>query len=317
MGDDELAQSRVIYDDEIDLRQLTLEVWAGKWIVAAITIAVALASVAIALSMPNVYVAEARLAPNERSAPGAMASLAAQYGGLAGLAGIDLNAGSVDKTALSIEVLTSRKFLTEFVERRSILVPLMASAGWDPVSGNLEIDADIYDANAGEWVRDVSARKKPKPSEQEAFEEFRRILSVNRDRRSGFVTVSVAHHSPTLARDWVDSLIEDLNMTIMQRDVEEAERSIAYLNEQIAGTSLADLQSVFFGLIEEQTKIVMLAKVSPEYAFKTIDPAVAPERRSKPNRVLIVALGLMGGGLLGVALLLAWNRIRRPSGSTG
>ena len=35
----------------------------------------------------------------------------------------------------------------------------------------------------------------------------------------------------------------------------------------------------------------MLAEVRPEYVFKTIDPAVVPEEKSKPSRALICALG--------------------------
>jgi uncharacterized protein involved in exopolysaccharide biosynthesis len=60
------------------------------------------------------------------------------------------------------------------------------------------------------------------------------------------------------------------------------------------------LQNVFFKLIEEQTKIVMLAKVSPEYMLRTLDPAVIPEIKSQPNRALICVLGTLLGGMLSV-----------------
>jgi len=49
---------------------------------------------------------------------------------------------------------------------------------------------------------------------------------------------------------------------------------------------------------------MMLAKATPEYLFKTIDPAVVPELRVKPNRSLIAALGVLLGGMLGVLLVL-------------
>ena len=93
----------------------------------------------------------------------------------------------------------------------------------------------------------------------------------------------------------------------MQQDVADARQAIDYLNEQIESTSLADLQNVFFKLIEEQTKTVMLAKVSKEYLLKTLDPAVAPELRAKPKRLLIVVLSMLLGGLLGVL----WVLVRR------
>ena len=49
---------------------------------------------------------------------------------------------------------------------------------------------------------------------------------------------------------------------------------------------------------------VMLAEVRPEYVFKTIDPAVVPEEKSKPSRALICVLGTLLGGMLGVVIVL-------------
>ena len=60
----------------------------------------------------------------------------------------------------------------------------------------------------------------------------------------------------------------------------EAGKSIEYLKQQVANTSLADLQAMFFELIQSQTETVMLAEVRPEYVFKTIDPAVVPEEKA-------------------------------------
>ena len=95
-----------------------------------------------------------------------------------------------------------------------------------------------------------------------------------------------------------------MNAAVKAQDVDEATRSIAYLKEQAANTSLADLQTMFFELIQSQTETVMLAEVRPEYVFKTIDPAVVPEERSEPNRSLICILGTLLGGMLAVMFVL-------------
>ena len=57
----------------------------------------------------------------------------------------------------------------------------------------------------------------------------------------------------------------------------------------------------------------MLAEVRPEYVFKTIDPAVAPEVKSKPNRALICVLGVLLGGMLGVVIVLIQHYARSES----
>ncbi len=292
------------YEEEVDLRKLFHILWAGKWLIGSIAVAATVVAAIIALMLPNVYRAEALLAPNDQESAGGLSALADQYGGLASLAGINLGDRSTDKTALGLEILKSRKFISEFIERHDSLVPLMAAKRWDAETGELTIDADDYDVAAKKWIRDVRLPKKTTPSLQEAHEEFMEIVSIGHDKNSGFVTVAVEHFSPLIAKDWVDWLIDDLNSTIMHQDVAEAEQSIEYLTKQIENTSLAELQSVFFKLIEEQTKIIMLANVSPEYVFKTIDPAVVPEIRAKPRRVSIAVLTMLFGLLVGAVVVI-------------
>jgi uncharacterized protein involved in exopolysaccharide biosynthesis len=297
----------VNYGDEIDLRELFRVLWAGKWLIGGATLAAALFSVIVALILPNIYRAEALLAPNDQSTTSGLSALAAQYGGLASLAGISLGDGSADKTVLGIETLKSRKFISEFIERHDILVPLMAAKGWNMQTGELEIDADAYDVDTEKWVRDAKPPRTATPSAQEAYKEFSNLLSVSQDKKTGLVTVAVEHYSPVIAKQWVDWLVSDLNSTVMRQAVVEAEQAIDYLNKQVNSTSLSGLQTVFFALIEEQTKTVMLARVSPEYLLRTIDPAVAPERKAKPRRAIICIVGTMLGGLFGMFVVLARN----------
>ena len=294
---------------ELDLRHLICEIWAGKWLIIAVTTAAAVISVVVALMLPDVYRSEALLAPNDQHESGGITGILSQYQGLAALAGMGGGSGSVDRTTISIEMLQSRKFISDFIDRRNVLVPLLAAKRWDTGTGELVIDPDIYDVDTEQWVRDVSPPRTVIPSAPEAYKAFSDLLSVNRDRKTGLVTVSVEHFSPILAKRWVDWLVQDLNLTIMKQDVREAEQAIRYLNEKIQQTSLAGLQSVFFNLIEQQTKVVMLASISPEYVFKILDPAVVPDRKAKPHRSIIAIAGTTFGGLIAVIFVLLLSRL--------
>ena len=289
--------------EEIDLLEIFRIVWQGKWLITAITFVAAVIGLIVALLLPNVYRAEVLLAPNESQSTDGLAALATQYGGLASLAGINLDSGAIDKATIGLEILRSRKFVSDFIERHDLLVPLLAARGWDTDSGELEIDANDYDVASKKWVRDVSPPKKVIPSMQEAHDEFLNIMSVKQDKKSGFITLSVEHYSPTVSKQWVDWLVQDINSTIMLQDVAEAEQAIAYLRDQIESTSVADLRAVFSRLVEEQTKTVMLAKISPEYVFRTVDPAVVPEFKAKPNRMLIILFATALGGFAAAFLV--------------
>ena len=304
MSDTQANYDQTSMDDEIDLKELFMVLWSGKWLISAITGVAAVASVAIALMLPNIYTANALLAPAEQSG-GGMSALMQQYGGLASLAGVSLpGAEDGSRSQLGMQMMKSRAFVGDFVKRRDILPELMAVKSWDAGSGDVVFDPESYDADSKTWLREVEPPKLPEPSAQEAHKAFSAILGVSQDKQTGYVTVSLEHQSPIVAAQWVNWLVEDVNDAVKAQDVAEAEKSIEYLREQVTNTSLADLQAVFFDLIQSQTETVMLAEVRQEYVFKTIDPAVAPEEKSKPSRPLICVLGTLLGGMLGVVIVL-------------
>ena len=126
----------------------------------------------MALALPNFYSASALLAPADQST-GSLSGMMQRVGGIASLAGISLPSGDEgNKVQLGIELMTSRSFIGNFVERRNLLPDLMAFESWDMSTGEIEYDSDIYDIDENKWVRDVSLPYKPKPSVLEAHEQF-------------------------------------------------------------------------------------------------------------------------------------------------
>ena len=57
-----IQPSGYLYEDEIDLRELILTLWRGKWVIALATLAAAMAALAISLALPKQYQAEADVA---------------------------------------------------------------------------------------------------------------------------------------------------------------------------------------------------------------------------------------------------------------
>jgi len=301
-------------DDEIDLRELWNALWQGKVTIIAITSVFAIASVIIALMLPNIYRSEALLAPADESQGGGLSALAGQFGGLASIAGINLSDGATDPTVVAIETLKSRRFVKTFIDKHKLLVPLMTSTGWNESDDTLQIDDDIYNSDTQEWVRDVSPPLQAKPSDMEAYEIFMEdVLSVSQDKKSSLVRIGVEFYSPTLAKQWVDWLVTDINDYMRAKDLNSANRTIAYLTKQLNSTSIADMQTIFYQLIEEQTKIIMLANVRQDYVLEVIDPAVVPEEEAKPKRAMTCILITLLGGFISVVFVLVRGFSRKES----
>ncbi|MEL4378928.1 Wzz/FepE/Etk N-terminal domain-containing protein [Shewanella algae] len=295
-------------DDEIDLRELFSVIWQGKWLIAGVTLVFAVASVVIALMLPNIYKSEVLLAPaSEEQGAGGLA-------GLASMAGINLGGkGGTDKTQLAIEVLKSRQFIGDFIEKHQILPELMAVDKWHMADNSLSFDPEMYNQQSKTWVREVKPPFQPKPSLQEAHKEFLEVFSVNKDKDTGTVKITIEHKSPFVAKQWLDWLVADINLTMKERDVAEANRSTEFLNKQIELTNVTDIRAILYKLVEEQAKTIMFAEVRDEYVFKTIDPAFVPEEKAKPKRALICVLGTMLGGMLAMMIVLVRHFVRKDS----
>ena len=301
--------------DEIDLRELFAVIWLGKWLIIAITAVFAIGAVIFAINQPNIYKSEALLAPaDSEQGGGGLAALAGQFGGLASMAGINLGGGGgVDKTQMAIEVMKSRQFTSNFIQQHNILPDLMAAKKWNMADNTISYDGELYNKADKTWLRIVKAPFRPEPSMQEAYKVFSKIIAVNAAKETGMVTISVEHISPAVAHQWVNWLVQDINKEMKDRDVAEATRSTTFLKSQIEQTNIADIRSILYKLIEEQAKTIMFAEVRDEYVFKTIDPALIPEEKSKPKRALICVLGTMLGGMLGVMLVLIRYFVRKEN----
>nr|WP_026301368.1 Wzz/FepE/Etk N-terminal domain-containing protein [Colwellia piezophila] len=301
-----LLQNTQNQDDEIELAELWHAIWAGKFTIIIISMIFAVASVFFALSQPNIYKASAILAPaSSDGGAGGLAAMAGQLGGLASMAGINLGGGGgVDKTALALEILKSRSFIEKFITKHDLLVPLMAAKNWDMATNTLILDEDLYNQANNKWIREVKAPKRAEPSSWEAYQDFSKLVTVNQDKTTSMVNIDIAFYSPTIAKQWLTWLVKDINEFMRVQDQEEAQASIDYLTNQLANIKIATMETVFYQLIEEQTKNMMLTMVKKEYVLKTIDPAQVPDEKSGPKRALIVVLGTMLGGILSVLIVL-------------
>lgn len=284
-------------DDEIDLRELSATLWRGKWIIVAFTVVFAAAGVAYALSKPNIYRASVLLAPTQDE--GRASGLGGQLGGLASLAGIRVGGGGSNQTVMAKEILQSRAFLTAFIHRHDLSVPLMAVKSWSMNAEQWVIDQETYNPQTNEW-RINDQGKVLQPTDWDMVKRLREHLSVTSNDDTGMVTVSIKSQSPLVAKDWAEKMVHDINEHMREQDVKEAEARIAYLERKLQETNIAGMQQVFYQLIESETRTVMLASAQSEYILKTVDPAVVPQEKSEPKRALIAMVGTMLGGMLGV-----------------
>ena len=310
MDNNVLSQPQEHYDDEIDLRELFTVLWAGKIKIIAVTAVFAIASVAYALSVPNQYKATALLAPAQSSGGGLSGALG-QLGGLASLAGVSIGGGESSEAQIAQEIMKSWSYIEGFIDDNDLAVELAAVQGWSKGTNELQINDSVYDTENKQWLAENEAGVTGPPSSWNLFKTFSGRLAVSEDKNSGLVSVSIEYYSPLIAKQWVDMYVESINRFMQQRQVDKVTKNIAYLQEQIGKTSIAEMREVFYTIIEEQTKSKMLAEASPDYAFVAVGPSMVPEQTSQPKRALMCILGTLLGGMLSVLLVLIMHYARK------
>jgi uncharacterized protein involved in exopolysaccharide biosynthesis len=222
-----------------------------------------------------------------------MPMLGGQLGGLAALAGVNVGGGS---EAEPLAVLRSRDFARQFIEDYELLQVFFE---------------DDWDAENEAWLVDDPADA---PDIRDAIKYFQEnVLKVSEERTTGLVTIAVEWTDPDVAATWADVLVRRLNDRLRERALEEAEQNVAYLREEMAKSSLVTMQQSIGQLLQSELQKLMLARGNEEFAFKVVDPAIAPKQRTRPKRSIIAIIGTFLGGLVGAFVVLVAQSARSSS----
>jgi len=245
------------------------------------------------------YKVETLLAPENATNSSQLLNQFGSQLGVLGFGGV-LSQEGRNRTAVSIAILESRQFLGGFIKRHRLL-PVLFESRWDE--------------DENDWEKN----DKPPPTINDGYRTLsEKVLLVEQDEVSGLVTVSMEWSDATVARDWLVSLIRELNEDVRQRERDEARRSLEYLREELARTDIMELQQALHQLSRTELQKLTLANVRDEFAFKTIDPPYLPDVDDPvwPKPALIILGSIFLGLVIGVALAILMTAWRVSARST-
>ena len=296
-------------EDDIDISVLIRALLDGKWIIASLTGIASVLVVWYSLSLPNIYTGKALLVAV--SAQDSVSSSVQELSGLASLAGISISDSS-DTSAVALEKINTLSFFEEKILPQISLPNLFAVKSWDPKSNTIIYDTEIYDASNNIWVREVELPKTPEPSSQESHRSFEDHLSVYQDPKTSFISISIDHQSPFIAKKWADLVVNEINSYFREKDRLEANFAVNYLNNEIYNTRLSEVKEVIAAVLAQQIQQLTLIEANINYVFDYIDPPVVMEKKSSPRRAMICIIGALLGGFIGsiIALIRFFKPLR-------
>jgi len=240
-----------------------------------------------------------------------------EYSGMASLAGISLPSKSGTKDQEAIARIKSFEFFSKYFLPNIKLENLMAVKKWTQASNTLTYYASDFNSESRQWVRKSKPPRSNIPSSQEAYEEFMEIMSVNKDKKTLLITLSVEHKSPFIAQQWVEIMIDQIDQVMRDQDRQTAKKSIEYLNSLAPTVNYEVIKEALFALQQEQMKRLMMVEANDNYIFKVLDSPIVPEVKSQPRRSLIVIWGTILGMMLSVLGVLGFHHTRKSFSHDG
>jgi uncharacterized protein involved in exopolysaccharide biosynthesis len=212
-----------------------------------------------------------------------------QLGGLAALARI--GSSSTNQVDEALAVMSSREFTERFIRDENMLPDLFP---------------DLYDKEKQEWKVPPEQR----PTLTQGYFLFNTIRSsAFPNGRGGLITVSIEWTDREIAAKWVNALVARLNAEMRARAIASTQSSQSFLEKELQATATIETRQAINRLMEAQINQRMLANVTQEYAFRTVDRALPPEPDEvvRPNKIVLVALGPTAGLIFGIFAVLVIN----------
>ena len=156
------------------------------------------------------------------------------------------------------------------------------------------------------------------PTLADGYKRFdKKFRTVTHDKKTNLVTVAVEWPDPAAAARMANELIARLNAEMRERAIARTNAAVGYLQKELEATTAVDTRAAISRLMEAQINQRMYANVTQEYALRVIDRAMAsdPKDVAKPKKVMLLALGVTLGLVLGALGVLAAPALlpRRPA----
>jgi uncharacterized protein involved in exopolysaccharide biosynthesis len=290
----------VFVPDAIDRERITVvgllrAVRAASWKVVAITLGCALLALAVSFTQTRMYRSMVVMAPpNDGMGGRAGGGLPGNLSGLASLAGINLTA--VDTRSVdALTILQSQTFLRDFITEQKLL-PVLFAGRWD--------------SEGAQWKQSFFSEP---PTVEDGYELMkRRVLDVTKDPVTNVVTLRITWPDREIAARWANDLVDRLNERSRLMALDESNRSLKFLNDELQRTTVEEVRNVIYSLVEMQVNKAMLANVQRDYAFRVLDRAQVSDESHyvRPVRLLFLVAGLLIGILISTFYAL-WKQAGR------
>ena len=299
-----------IHDDEIDLRELFVTLWKGKWFITlCVLLAITLGSIYLRSADKKYTVTYIFKPVSSNDATPNFSGL----GGLASLAGVSLpSSSSSDFTAFKM-LLKSEEVATLMMDDTQFIREIFASE-WNgsaqaferPPPGPLTpIKATIKSFLLGEGETTYIA---PNPARVANWMSTAFVTSVDRD--TGYLTFSSETTKPELSLKIISRAASVTDQLLKERFIRSAEKTMSFYQQKLAAARAREHREALAKLIAQEDQKLMLASKGSYFVAEPLTTPSVSLYPTSPKSSLILALSVVLGVFFGAALVLIRKAFR-------
>ena len=295
--------------DEIDLKELFLAVWQGKYIVFLVTIiAIVCASYHLRNSEKK-YSVQMVLKPVVAESIGSNLS---GFSGLASLAGISLPSSSGSDFATYQKLIFSEEVAARIFTNNRLVVKLFENE-WSSDTQTFEAPLGGRISKFKQIVKLIligtGKRKYLPPSPKRLLILMGETFSISKDMSTGFITISTETSKPDVMVELISNATQETDDLLKERFFASAEDTLEFYYQKLLTSRSPEHREALAKLISAEDQKLMLASKSSNFVAEPLTMPSVSFYPTSPKSSLVLALGLVFGIFFGASIVLGRHAI--------
>ena len=302
-------------NDEIDLKELFLALWRGKYIVFLVTIlAIVFASFHLRNSERQ-YSVQIVLKPVvvEASRPN-LSGLS----GLASLAGISLPSSSSSDFTTYLSLIFSEEVAERIFTNKELVVKLFAKE-WNSDAGSFKAPLSGKISNFLQIVKGAltgsEKRKYIPPNPKRLSMLIAEIFDISVDKKTGFISITTETSQPDVMVELISNATQETDNLLKKRFFIIAEDTLEFYYKKLLTSRSPEHREALAKLISAEDQKLMLASKSSNFVAELLTAPSVSLYPTSPKSRSVLALGLVLGFFLGLAIVLIRASIKTSRAS--
>ena len=298
--------------DEIDLRELFLTLWRGKYVIFLISVlAIAFSSIYLRTSERK-YSVQAVFKPVVEASGGPNLS---GFSGLASFAGISMPTSNSSDFTTYQKLIFSEEVAEKVFTNRELVLKIFRGE-WNSDTGSFVAPVSGRLGDMKQLVKSVlTGFEKGKyipPNPKRLSMLMAAILNISVDNSTGFLSITAETSSPDMIIELISNATQETDDLLKERFFVSAEDTLEFYYQKLLTSRSPEHREALAKLISAEDQKLMLASKSSNFVAEPLTMPSVSLYPTSPKSSLVLALGFVLGIFLGAAIVLFRHAIVKP-----